>query len=174
VYPARFTLVASMNPCPCGFRGTRASECRCDDAMVARYIAKLSGPLLDRIDLHVDVARVDFDEMLARAPGESSASIRTRVDAARATQRERYAATTYDANAAVDGADVRRFCSLDDSATALLRAASARGHLSARALDRIARVARTIADLGGAPSIAAAHVAEAIGYRSLERRGLAA
>jgi len=174
LYPARFTLVASMNPCPCGFRGTRTSECRCDDAMVARYIAKLSGPLLDRIDLHVDVARVAFDEMLARAPAESSASIRTRVEAARALQRDRYAGTTYAANAAVGGGDVRRFCPLDDGATALLRAASIRGHLSARALDRIARVARTIADLAGTPSIAAAHVAEAIGYRSLERRGLAA
>ncbi len=174
VYPARFTLVASMNPCPCGFRGTRASECRCDDALVARYIAKLSGPLLDRIDLHIDVARVDFDEMLARAPGEASAAIRTRVEAARAIQRDRYTATAYAANAAVGGADVRRFCPLDDGATALLRAASARGHLSARALDRIARVARTIADLAGATAIGAAHVAEAIGYRSLERRGIAA
>ncbi len=163
-----------MNPCPCGFRGTRASECRCDDALVARYIAKLSGPLLDRIDLHIDVARVDFDEMLARAPGEASAAIRTRVEAARAIQRDRYTATAYAANAAVGGADVRRFCPLDDGATALLRAASARGHLSARALDRIARVARTIADLAGATAIGAAHVAEAIGYRSLERRGIAA
>ncbi|GAC1544195.1 MAG: YifB family Mg chelatase-like AAA ATPase [Vulcanimicrobiaceae bacterium] len=174
VYPARFTLVASMNPCPCGFRGTRTTECRCDDAAVARYVAKLSGPLLDRIDLHVDVARVDFDEMIARAPAEASASIRARVEAARHVQRERYVATPYRANAGVGGADVRRFCPLDDGATALLRAASARGHLSARALDRIVRVARTIADLGGAPHIATAHVAEAIGYRSLERRGLAA
>jgi magnesium chelatase family protein len=174
VYPARFTLVASMNPCPCGFRGVRANDCRCDDAAVARYVAKLSGPLLDRIDLHVDVARVPFDEMVARAPGEPSSAIRARVEAARALQRERYAGTPYHGNAAVAGADVRRYCTLDAGATDLLRKASARGHLSARALDRIARVARTIADLGGAPSIAAAHVAEAIGYRSLERRGLAA
>ena len=174
VYPASFTLVASMNPCPCGFRGTRTSECRCDDAAVARYIAKLSGPLLDRIDLHVDVARVEFDEMLARAPGESSAAIRARVEAARALQAQRFATTAYRGNANVAGADVRRFCSLDDAATTLLRAASTRGHFSARALDRIARVARTIADLAGASEIAAAHVAEAIGYRSLERRGRAA
>jgi len=174
VYPARFMLVASMNPCPCGFRGTRANECRCDDTMVARYIAKISGPLLDRIDLHVDVARVDFDEMLARTAAESSTAIRGRVEAARAIARDRYCETAYHANAAVTGADVRRFCALDDGATALLRAASARGHLSARALDRIARVARTIADLAGERAIGAAHVAEAIGYRSLERRGLAA
>ncbi len=173
-YPARFTLVASMNPCPCGFRGTRTHDCRCDDAAVARYVAKLSGPLLDRIDLHVDVARLPFDDMLARAPGESSAQIRARVEAARALQRKRYAGMPYRSNAAVADADVRRLCPLDDGATALLRAASAKGHLSARAFDRIARVARTIADLAGAPTLGAAHVAEAIGYRSLERLGLAA
>ncbi len=174
VYPARFTLVASMNPCPCGFRGTRTNDCRCDDAAVAKYVAKLSGPLLDRIDLHVDVARVDFDEMVSRARAESSATIRARVQTARAVQSARYAGSAYHANAAVAGSDVRRYCALDAGATALLRTASLKGHLSARALDRIARVARTIADLAGCEAIAAAHVAEAIGYRSLERRGLAA
>jgi magnesium chelatase family protein len=174
VYPARFTLVASMNPCPCGFRGSRANDCRCDDAAVARYVAKLSGPLLDRIDLHIDVARVAFDEMVARAPAEASDAVRTRVEAARALQRARYANRAYEANGAVVGADLRRFCVLDGPALELLRVASARGNLSARALDRIARVARTIADLAGEERIAAPHVAEAIGYRSLERRGLAA
>jgi magnesium chelatase family protein len=174
VYPARFTLVASMNPCPCGFRGTRANDCRCDDAAVARYIAKLSGPLLDRIDLHIDIARLPFDEMLGRAPAEPSSAIRKRVEAARSVQRARFTTTAYHANAAVAGADVRRYCALDDDATALLRAASAKGHLSARAIDRIARVARTIADLGGSSKIGAAHVAEAVAYRSLERRGRAA
>jgi len=174
VYPARFTLVASMNPCPCGFRGTRASECRCDDAHVARYLSKLSGPMLDRIDLHVEVARVEFDDMLTRAAGEPSAAIRTRVEAARAVQQRRFAGTSYHANAGVAGADVRRYCALDDAATALLRAASARTHLSARGLDRIARVARTIADLAHAPTTQAEHVAEAIGYRALARRGVAA
>ncbi|MDQ2857621.1 MAG: YifB family Mg chelatase-like AAA ATPase [Candidatus Eremiobacteraeota bacterium] len=174
VYPARFTLVASMNPCPCGFRGTRTSECRCDDAHVARYVSKLSGPMLDRIDLHVEVARVEFDDMLTRAAGEPSHAIRTRVEAARAVQQRRFTGTAYHANAGVAGADVRRYCGLDDAATALLRAASARTHLSARALDRIARVARTIADLAHAPTTQAEHVAEAIGYRPLERRGVAA
>jgi magnesium chelatase family protein len=174
VYPARFTLVASMNPCPCGFRGTRANDCRCDDSAVAKYVAKLSGPLLDRIDLHVDVARVDFDEIVSRAPGEPSAAIRARVVAAREVAGKRYAGTSFRTNAAVNGAGLRRFCALDESGTALLRAATTKGYLSARALDRIARVARTIADLAGAGDIGAAHVAEAIGYRSLERRGLAA
>jgi magnesium chelatase family protein len=174
VYPARFALVASMNPCPCGFRGTRANDCRCDDAMVAKYVAKLSGPLLDRIDLHVDVARVAFDEMVSSIPAESSAAIRRRVVAARAVQDARYAGMRERTNAAIAGPDVRRFCPLDDGATALLRAATTKGALSARALDRIARVARTIADLAGAADVGAPHVAEAIGYRSLERRGLAA
>jgi len=174
VYPARFALVASMNPCPCGYRGTRTRECRCDDAHVARYVAKLSGPLLDRIDLHVEVARIDFDEIVARAPIESSATIRLRVEAARARQHERYREMPGVTNASLAGADVRRACVLSDDATALLRAASTSGYLSARAIDRIARVARTIADLANADTIGAAHVAEAIGYRTLERRGVAA
>ena len=173
-YPARFTLAASMNPCPCGFRGSRANDCRCDDATVAKYVAKLSGPLLDRIDLHVEIARVPFEEMLGRAPGERSSSIRARVEAARALQRARYAGTSVHTNGAVPARDVQRFCALGTDATALLRNAAAKGHLSARALDRIARVARTIADLAASPGIEAAHVAEAIGYRTLERRGLAA
>jgi magnesium chelatase family protein len=174
VYPAQFTLVASMNPCPCGFRGSRANDCRCDDSAIAKYVAKLSGPLLDRIDLHIDVARVAFDEMVARAPAEPSTSVRSRVEVARAVQRARYARSAFEANGAVTGAELRRYCVLDGPALELLRTASARGSLSARALDRIARVARTIADLAGEERIAAHHVAEAIGYRSLERRGLAA
>jgi magnesium chelatase family protein len=173
-YPARFTLVASMNPCPCGFRGTRGALCRCDDSAVARYAAKLSGPLLDRIDLHVDVARVPFDEMIKRAPGESSLAIRSRVDAAREIARRRFAQSPYACNAAIAGNDVRRYCTLDGGGTALLRKASETGQLSARALDRIARVARTIADLAGSEIIRVEHAAEAIGYRTLERRGLAA
>ncbi len=173
-YPARFALVASMNPCPCGFRGTRASDCRCDDAAVARYVAKLSGPLLDRIDVHVDVQRLPFEEMMARAPAEPSAAIRARVEAARMLQRRRFNGTAIASNAAVAGAGVRHYCALDEAGTALLRVAATRGNLSARALDRIARVARTIADLEGAAAITAPHVAEAIGYRTLERRGLAA
>jgi magnesium chelatase family protein len=173
-YPARFALIASMNPCPCGFRGTRTSDCRCDDATVARYVGKLSGPLLDRIDVHVEVTRVGFDEMLARAAGEPSATIRSRVEAARALQIERYRDTQIFTNAGVPGKDVRRFCTLGTDAATLLRDAAARGNLSARALDRVARVARTIADLGGSPTIDAAHVAEAITYRSFERKGIAA
>ena len=174
IFPARFALVASMNPCPCGFRGTRSRECRCDDAHVAKYVGKLSGPLLDRIDLHVEVARVDFDEMVGKRTAESSHAIRVRVEAARAIQHRRYAGTSNPTNASLAGADVRRYCTLGEDATALLRAAATQGHLSARALDRIVRVAQTIADLANAGAIDATHVAEAIAYRTLERRGLAA
>ncbi len=173
-YPARFMLVVSMNPCPCGFRGTRTHDCRCDDATVARYLAKISGPLLDRIDLHVELARLDFDEIVGRTPGEPSAAIRARVEAARERQLKRYRGIGTFTNAALSDTAVREHCPLDEQATALLRTAAARGSLSARALDRIARVARTIADLAGSGDIKTEHVAEAIAYRTLERRGLAA
>jgi len=169
-YPARFALIASMNPCPCGFRGTRTHDCRCDDATVARYVDKLSGPLLDRIDVHVEVSSVGFDEMLGRGTGEASAAIRKRVEEARFRQQQRYAGTGVFANAALPGRDVRRYCELGPEAAALFRAAAARGHLSARSLDRISRVARTIADLAGCASIEPAHLAEAIGYRSVSTR----
>jgi len=169
-YPARFALVASMNPCPCGFRGTRTHDCRCDDAAVARYVDKLSGPLLDRIDVHVEVGSVAFEEMLSKRTGEPSASIRRRVEAARARQQERYAGTGVFANAGVPGSDVRHYCAFEDDAAVLFRSAAARGHLSARALDRISRVARTIADLDSSANIEPQHVAEAIGYRAFNTR----
>jgi len=173
-FPARFALIAAMNPCPCGYRGTRGGNCRCDEGAVARYAAKLSGPLLDRIDLHVEVARVPFDEIITKAGGEPSAAIRVRVEAARRIQRERYHGKRVQTNAAIAARDVRAHCALDAGPSSLLRDAATRGRLSARGLDRILRVARTIADLAGSPAIEAAHVAEAIGYRSLERLGLAA
>lgn len=173
-YPARFMLVVSLNPCPCGFRGTRTHDCRCDDATVARYLSKISGPLLDRIDLHVELARLDFDEIVGRERGEPSVAIRARVEAARERQIARYSGSGVFTNAALPDTDVRARCALDADATSILRAGAARGTLSARALDRIARVARTIADLAGADEIGTEHVAEAIAYRTLERRGLAA
>jgi magnesium chelatase family protein len=173
-YPARFQLVASMNPCPCGYRGTRSAECRCDDAMVAKYVSKLSGPLLDRIDLQIDVARVPFDDMVRYDGGERSASIRRRVVAAREIQGSRLDGTALTCNAEIPGNAMRRYCELNEPALRLLAHASAKRQFSARALDRITRVARTIADLAGNDAIAAENVAEAIGYRSLERLGSAA
>jgi magnesium chelatase family protein len=173
-YPARFQLVASMNPCPCGYRGVRTAECRCDDATVAKYVGKLSGPLLDRIDLQVEIARVPFDDMVRYDGGERSAQIRERVVTARERQRVRFACRALSCNADIPGNAVRKYCALDDSAMRLLAVASAKRQFSARALDRIARVARTIADLAGSDAIASEHVAEAIQYRSLERLGAVA
>ena len=168
-YPARFMLVASMNPCPCGYRGTRSMECRCDDAAVARYVSKLSGPLLDRIDLQVEVARIAFDDMVRSERAESSEKIRGRVVEARARQRARFAGVAIECNAEIPAGVVRNYCALAEGPMKLLAQASARRQFSARALDRIARAARTIADLAGHDAIATEHVAEAIQYRSLER-----
>lgn len=168
-YPARFALVASMNPCPCGHRGTRGAECRCDDAAVAKYLGKLSGPLVDRIDVQIEVGRVPFDDMVRRSDGESSREIRTRVVAARERQSRRFTGTALSANAQIPPSAMRRYCTLDDAALRILAAASAKRQFSARAVDRIVRVARTIADIAGDDGIATEHVAEAITYRSLER-----
>lgn len=168
-YPARFMLVASMNPCPCGYRGTRSAECRCDDAAVAKYVSKLSGPLLDRIDLQIEVSRVAFDDMVRTERTERSATIRERVVAARERQQKRFAGTPISCNAEIPGSAVKTHCALDVDAMKLLAQASARRQFSARALDRIARSARTIADLACSDHITSEHVAEAIHYRSLER-----
>jgi magnesium chelatase family protein len=170
-YPARFMLVASMNPCPCGMRGSRDADCRCDDAIVAKYVAKLSGPLLDRIDLQIEVGRVSFAEISEGPQMESSAAIRARVVAARERQRERYAEIGLESNAELTPAQIREYCRLDADAAALLKEACNRRQFSARAFDRIARVARTIADLNAGASIEREHVAEAVQYRSLERIG---
>ncbi len=170
-FPARFTLVASMNPCPCGFRGDRAADCRCDETAVQRYLAKLSGPLLDRIDLHVTVSRVSFDELVDRGSAEPSAAIRARVEAARAVQAKRLGESGAATNAAISATAVRRLCRLEPDALALLEGAVSRGALSARAFDRIARVARTIADLAGAEHLGRPHVAEALLYRGTGARG---
>lgn len=168
-YPARFQLVASMNPCPCGYRGVRNGECRCDDAMVAKYVGKLSGPLLDRIDLQIEIARVPFDDMVRRTESERSETVRARVLAAREIARTRFSGTGISANAEIPQNQMRKYCPLDDAAMRVLAQASAKRQFSARALDRIARVARTIADLAASETIGAEHVAEAIVYRSLER-----
>ncbi|HEY9084653.1 MAG TPA: YifB family Mg chelatase-like AAA ATPase [Candidatus Tyrphobacter sp.] len=173
-YPARFQLVASMNPCPCGYRGTRGGECRCDDAAVAKYVGKLSGPLLDRIDMQVEVARVPFDDMVRIDNAERSAGIRSRVVAARERQQHRFATGRITCNAEIPPGAMRRYCALGDAPLCLLAHASAKRQFSARALDRIVRVARTIADLADSAEILSVHVAEAINYRSLERLGSSA
>ncbi len=168
-YPARFMLVASMNPCPCGHLNDPNRECVCTPAQVQRYLGKISGPLMDRIDLHVEVAPVDFDEMSAEREGESSAAVRERVVRARERQGARFSDTKTHCNAQMGAQDVQTHCGIDDTGENLLRRATDRLGLSARGYTRILKVARTVADLEGAPHIQSNHVSEAIQYRSLDR-----
>ena len=170
-FPARFMLVASMNPCPCGYLGHPRQDCLCPPRAVERYRTRLSGPLLDRIDLHVEVPAVGFDDLAEGPPGEPSAQVRSRVEAARQVQQERFGEESgVFCNAHMDARHVRRYCRpLPKEAAGLLRAALERLGLSARAHDRILKVARTIADMAGEERIEAAHVAEAVQYRGLDR-----
>ncbi|HTO54447.1 MAG TPA: YifB family Mg chelatase-like AAA ATPase [Myxococcota bacterium] len=164
--PARFQLVAAMNPCPCGWRGVSARECVCLEPAVARYRGKLSGPLLDRIDLHLAVAPVPWRDMLASGrSGEGSARVRERVVAARARQARRFAGSPWQSNAELPHSKLSEHCALDAAARALLERSVGALGLSMRAFVRSLRVARTLADLDGAESLASAHVAEALGYR---------
>ena len=169
-YPARFMLVAGMNPCPCGNFGSPDRECRCTPSEIRRYVNKLSGPLLDRIDLHVEVDGVSYDELQGEAPAESSAEIKARVEKARAVQRERYAGKKYFTNSGMDSADMRKYCKLSREGDDILREAYERLNLTARASTRILKVARTIADLAGDADIKPEYVAEAVQYRSLDRK----
>lgn len=168
-YPSNFTLVASMNPCPCGYYNHPTKECSCSTAAVHRYIGRISGPLMDRIDLHVEVTPVEREEMASTTLAESSASIRERVMRARRVQAERFAGTGIHTNTMMSSAMLRKFCPLTAESRMLLDRAMERLQLSARAYDRIIKVARTIADLEGAADIAPTHISEAITYRSLDR-----
>lgn len=167
-YPSRFMLVCAMNPCRCGWYGHPSGRCTCTEKSVAEYRAKISGPLLDRIDIHVEVPSLDFDELRDKKSSTSSAEIKKRVDRAREVQRERYAGTGFETNSSVASSRLSEYCELDEKSEALLRSAFDRLGLTARSHDRILRVARTIADLEGSEKIAPAHVAEAIQYRSFE------
>ena len=168
--PCNFMLVAAMNPCPCGYLGDAKHECRCSPAQVQRYRARISGPLLDRIDLHIEAPALSLAELRADKPGESSATIRERVEATRVRQLARFTGTRTVANAGMSQTQIKKYCQLDPALGDLLQQAMEQLQLSARAYDRILKVARTIADLAAADRIAAPHLLEAIQYRSLDRR----
>ncbi len=173
-YPANFMLVASMNPCPCGFYNHPEKECVCAPGVVQRYLSKISGPLLDRIDLHVEVVPVQFDEMIAARKTETSSDIRERVVKARELQETRFKSQPdIYCNAMMPANMVKEICSINEAGRALLKTAMERLGLSARAYDRILKVSRTIADLAGTEEIKIEHLAEAIQYRSLDREGWA-
>ena len=168
-YPANFTLIASMNPCPCGYYNHPTKECTCSAAAVHRYMAHISGPLMDRIDIHIEVTPVSISEMSDPTPAESSATIRERVIKAREVQLRRFEGLEIHSNAMMNSAMLRKFAPLDKCCSDLLERAMNHLKLSARAYDRIIKVARTIADLEGVESITPQHISEAIGYRSLDR-----
>ncbi len=169
-YPANFTLVGSMNPCPCGFLGDPVKECTCRPDQVRRYLARLSGPLLDRIDIHIEVPRLTNEEIMSKQPGEPSEKIRQRVIAAREIQLRRFSGRKIYTNGRMGPKELRQFCQLSPEAESLLVSAIEQFALSARAYDRILKVARTIADLEGSADIEVAHIAEAVQYRSLDRK----
>jgi magnesium chelatase family protein len=185
-FPARFMLAAAMNPCPCGYFNDKSRECMCTPPMIQRYVSKVSGPLLDRIDIHIEVPAVQYKELRGGAAAEGSAEIRARVLAARERQRARFShngdrtgahgrgtpkapSRQVFANAQMNTQQIRMHCELSSDAERLLERAMQQQGLSARAHDRILKVARTIADLAGEQDIAVKHIAEAIQYRTLDR-----
>jgi len=171
-YPASFMLLAAMNPCPCGYRSDERHECRCTPQQVQRYLARISGPLLDRIDLHVDVPAVAWRDLSAGQRAEPSSAIAARIMAARSIQARRFAGTGVSCNARMTTLQIRRFCATDRDGGRLLENAVDKLGFSARAYGRILKISRTIADLAGNASIESVHIAEAIQYRSLDRSRL--
>jgi magnesium chelatase family protein len=170
-YPCRFMLVCAMNPCRCGWYGHPSGRCKCSDASVARYHERLSGPLLDRVDMYIEVQSLEFNELQKRPDCETSEEIRARVDTAREIQRRRYEGTGLPGNAYIGTKLLDEYCALTEDCKSLIRAAYDRLGLTARSYDRILRVARTVADLAGAEAITAAHLAEAIQYRTYDLKG---
>jgi len=169
-FPAQFMLVASANPCKCGYHGSLIRKCKCSPKQVEQYMSKISGPLLDRIDLHVDVPAVDYEKLREKSSGESSADLLKKVSLARDAQAKRFGGDKRMVNSCMSHSLVQDFCELDSQGEAMLKQAMVELALSARAHDKILRVARTIADLEGAGRVEAIHVAEAISYRKLDRK----
>ncbi|WP_195276367.1 YifB family Mg chelatase-like AAA ATPase [Anaerotruncus rubiinfantis] len=169
-YPSRFMLVAAMNPCPCGYFGHPTRECICSEAKITGYLGKVSGPLLDRIDLHVEVLPVNYEQISAAGKEESSAAVKARVQDARAVQQKRFAGSSVHCNAAIPPAMLQQACPLTPAAEKLFSGVFQKLGLSGRAYDRILKVARTIADLAGSECIDSIHISEAVQYRSLDRK----
>jgi len=169
-FPSRFMLIAAANPCPCGYFGDAQHVCRCAPLQIQRYMSRLSGPLLDRIDIHVEVPSVSFDDLHAPPTGETSQIIRERVKQARELQRNRFSGTHLFCNAHMHSKEIKTYCAMDDPTREMLRAGLERLGLSARAYDRIIKVARTIADLARSANIRPEHVCEAVQYRTLDRK----
>jgi magnesium chelatase family protein len=167
-FPSSFILVAAMNPCPCGFLGDAKRPCKCNPLAIERYLGRISGPLLDRIDMHIEVPAVPFQELAAVTEGTSSAGMREQVNRARQMQRQRFSSPRL--NGRMTSRLLRRHCALEDDGKNLLKSAMEDLGLSARAHDRILRMARTIADLDASDNIKMGHVSEAIGYRTLDRK----
>ncbi len=169
-YPCSCMLVAAMNPCPCGYFGHPSVRCTCTELARAKYLAKVSGPILDRIDIHVEVGAVNYEQLTSKTKGERSADVRARVNAAREIQNARFRGTGVTCNAKMTPAMTREYCKLDADAEHMLKAVFDRLGLSARAYDKILRLSRTIADLAGSETISSAHLAEAVQYRELDRK----
>jgi len=168
-YPADFMLVAAMNPCPCGYYGDSTHECTCTIPQIQRYRSKISGPLMDRIDIHIEVPAVKYKDLTAQDSGEPSKVLKERINGARKIQSQRFRGSKIHCNAQMTNRHIKKFCSIDDASQRLLEMAIDKLGLSARAYTRILKVGRTIADLAGEEEISATHISEAIQYRSLDR-----
>ncbi len=169
-YPCSAMVVCAMNPCPCGYYGHPKKECTCPEGAAKRYLARVSGPLLDRLDIHIEVPPVDFDKLSSKLPSESSAEIRERVNAARKIQQKRLEGTGVSCNAKMDSSLTRTYCAPTPAAMVLLERVFEKLDLSARAYDKVLRIARTIADLEGAPEVDTRHISQAVQFRSLDRK----
>jgi magnesium chelatase family protein len=165
-FPANFTLIAAMNPCPCGYLGDPMRECRCQASAIQRYQKRISGPLLDRIDIHIEVPRVEYEKLAEKRGGESSATVRERVTAARRVQEQRYVGSGLHTNADMGPKELSRYVVLDESAEGMMKAAVKQLQLSARGYHRVLKLSRTIADIGGEERVQVQHIAEALQYRS--------
>ena len=169
-YPCSAMIVCAMNPCPCGFRGHPKRECTCPEGAAKRYLSRISGPMLDRIDIHIEVPPVDFDKLSSKMPSESSADIKKRVNAARKIQQERLKGSGISCNAKMDAAMTREFCQPTPAALVMLERVFEKLDFSARAYDKVLRVARTVADLENSEKIESNHIAQAVQFRSLDRK----